>query len=73
MMRKRERHALGWLNGQMYAVGGGDKIWQCVERCDPAKNTWTFVAPMNLYSRRGHGVATASGFCESEKYFIIKI
>ena len=50
------------LNGLVYAVGGCDS-WNClssVEVYDPARDTWSFVAPMST-PRRGSGVSRVNG------------
>ncbi len=53
----RHQAAVCELNGFVYVIGGAES-WNClnsVERYNPANNTWTLVAPMNV-ARRGAGV-----------------
>ena len=54
MLQKRSHFGVGVVDGYLYAVGGfahqggtRAEIVQSVERYDPEKNQWTFVAPLN--------------------------
>ena len=58
----RYQAAVTVLNGLVYAVGGCDS-WNClssVEVYDPARDVWSFVAPMAT-PRRGSGVSRVNG------------
>lgn len=58
----RHQAAVCELNGFVYVIGGAES-WNClnsVERYNPANNTWTLVAPMNV-ARRGAGVVVHEG------------
>lgn len=58
----RHQAAVCELNGFVYVIGGAES-WNClnsVERYNPANNTWTLVAPMNV-ARRGAGVVVYEG------------
>ena len=52
MLERRSDFGVGVVDGYLYVVGGGEwtsvgtNILQSVERYDPEKNQWSFVAPM---------------------------
>merc|ERR1719189_777712 len=57
MCRRRGGVAVGVLNGFLYAVGGHDapavsnpqqSRFSCMERYDPATDTWTLVASLSI-------------------------
>lgn len=54
MKTKRCRLGLSGLNGKLYAAGGYDsaQFLSSVERYDPIKNEWEYVASMNVKRSR---------------------
>ena len=56
MNRARGRFSMAVLDGSIYVCGGSDGWHElaCVERFDPAKQTWSYMASM-IKQRSSHG------------------